>query len=105
MSMTDYAAVLTAEYPGRQWSLNNNDYATLVMLDDGPKPTKATLDSKWPKVDYDNPYAAVAERRRSQYQANTDGLYFHAIRHGEPLTDWEQAIAAIKAANPYPVAP
>jgi hypothetical protein len=103
--MTDYGAVLAAIRPGAEWSLNNNDYATLEWYSDSPKPTKKTLDDAWPQVDYDNQYAAVAAQRRSEYQANTDGLYFHAIRHGQPLTDWEQAVAAIKAANPYPVEP
>jgi len=101
----DYAAVLTAEYPGRLWSLHDNNYSTLVMLDDGPKPTKATLDSKWSKVDYDNQYAAVEAARRARYQADTDGLYFHAIRDDEPLDAWKAAVAAIKADLPYPEAP
>jgi hypothetical protein len=32
-------------------------------------------------------------------------MYFHAIRHAEPLTEWEQAVAAIKVQYPYPEAP
>jgi hypothetical protein len=105
MTDPDYATILSAEYPTREWSINNNDYATLTMLDGGSKPTKAALDAKWPKVNYDNQYNDVAEQRRMEYQANTDGMYFHAVRHGQPLTEWEQAVAAIKAANPYPDAP
>ena len=42
--MTDYAAVLTAIRPGSEWSLDNNDYATLEWYSDTPKPTKKTLD-------------------------------------------------------------
>ena len=48
--MTNYAAVLTANYPGAQWSLTGNDYATLVWYDDTPKPTQAELDAAWPAV-------------------------------------------------------
>ena len=103
--MTDYAAVLTAEYPGREWSLNGNDYATLVMLDDGPKPTKATLDSKWAAVQLARDTKQIEEARRARYQAETDGLYFHAIRDDEPLDAWKAAVAAIKAELPYPAAP
>jgi len=63
--MTDYALVLTREYPGREWSLNGNDYASLIMHDDGPKPTKKTLDDKWVQVQHDVKWDAVrAERDR-----------------------------------------
>jgi len=63
--MTDYALVLSREYPDREWSLNGNDYASLIMHDDGPKPTKKTLDDKWVQVQHDVKWDAVrAERDR-----------------------------------------
>ena len=43
--MTDYSAVLTANYPGKQWTLNNNDYDTLEWLSAGTAPTQAELDA------------------------------------------------------------
>jgi hypothetical protein len=103
--MTDYAAVLTAIRPGAQWSLDGDDYAGLTWLDDSPKPTKKTLDDAWPQVQYDRDHAAVEAARRARYQAETDGLYFHAIRHDEPLDAWSAAVEAIKADLPYPEAP
>lgn len=48
--MTDYHAVLKRRHQGRQWSLNANDYNQLTMLDDGPKPSKKSLDDAWPDV-------------------------------------------------------
>ncbi len=102
--MTDYAKVLTAEYPGRQWSLNANDYATLVMHDDGPKPTKATLDSKWAAVSRQLLIDAVRDERARLYRAETDGLFFEAQR-GEgsvTLDDWKAAVQAIKDSHPWP---
>lgn len=48
--MTDYAAVLTRRYSGRQWKLDGDDYAGLTMLDDGHKPTQKELDDAWPLV-------------------------------------------------------
>jgi hypothetical protein len=48
--MTDYAAVLSRRHKGREWSLNGDDYDGLVMLDDGPKPSKKSLDDLWPEV-------------------------------------------------------
>jgi len=104
--MTDYAAVLTANRPGAIWTLVGDDYAGLEWLDDSPKPTKKTLDDAWPQVEYDDAYAAVEDARRFQYQAQTDGLYFHAMREDTPtLTAWMAAVDAIKASLPYPVAP
>jgi hypothetical protein len=102
--VTEYAAVLTAEYPGREWSLNGNDYSTLVMHDDGPKPTKATLDSKWAAVSQQREIDAVRDERARLYREETDGLFFEAQR-GEgsvTLDDWKAAVQAIKDSHPWP---
>jgi len=103
--MTDYAAVLEAIRTGAKWSLNANDYAQLVWLDESPKPTKKTLDDAWPQVQYDRDYAAVEAARRARYQAETDGLFFEAQREGGDLTAWQAAVDAIKAELPYPTPP
>jgi hypothetical protein len=104
--MTDYAAVLTAIRPGALWSLDGDEYAGLTWLDDSPKPTKKTLDDAWPQVQYDREYAAVEAARRARYQAETDGLYFAAMRENTPtLAAWQAAVDQIKADLPYPEAP
>ena len=105
--MVDYAAVLThhADYAGRLWGMTDNDYATLVMHDDGPKPTKKSLDDRWPQVQYDRDHAAVEAERRARYQSETDGMFFAAQRDGGDLTEWTAAVDAIKADLPYPTAP
>jgi len=100
----DYAAVLNAEYPGRLWSIVNNDYATLVINDDGPKPTKATLDSKWAAVSRQREIDAVRAEREQLYRDETDGMFFEAQR-GEgsvTLDDWKAAVQAIKDSHPWP---
>jgi hypothetical protein len=48
--MTDYAAVLTANYPDSQWTLDGDTYAGLTWLSDTPKPTQQELDAAWPAV-------------------------------------------------------
>lgn len=48
--MTDYAAVLTRRYAGKEWTLNGDDYAGLTWLSDGTKPTQSALDALWPEV-------------------------------------------------------
>ena len=64
--MIDYAAVLTANYSGAQWSLSGNDYATLVMHDDTPKPTQAELDAAWPAVQQAQADAVTAKEAARQ---------------------------------------
>jgi len=103
--MTDYAAVLTANYPGKQWTLNNNDYDTLEWLSAGTAPTQAELDAAWPTVAYNQQVAVVETTRRTQYEAQSDGLFFEWQRGTNTQAAWEAAVQAIKDANPYPPNP
>jgi len=103
--MTDYAAVLAAEYPGREWSLNGNDYATLVMHDDGPKPTKATLDAAWAQVEYDLAYKQVEQARHAAYVTDADPLFFKWQRGSGSEGAWRDAVQSVKDAYPYPEQP
>jgi hypothetical protein len=102
--MTDYAAVLTANYVGTQWTLNGG-YDTLVWLSDGTPPTQAELDSQWPSVAYLDQVAIVETTRRLQYEAQSDGLFFEWQRGTNTKEAWEAAVQAVKDANPYPPAP
>jgi len=64
--MTDYTAVLSANYAGKEWTLNDNNYESLVWLSDTAKPTKATLDGLWAEVQQeiaDEKTAKVAARQ------------------------------------------
>jgi len=103
--MTDYIAVLQTNYPGAQWSLSGNDYATLEWYDDTPKPSQAELDAAWPQVDYDRQVAAVENARRAEYEATSDPLFFEWQRGDGTEQAWLDAVAAVKAAHPYPPAP
>ena len=103
--MTDYVAVLTANYAGAEWSLSGNDYATLDWYSESTKPTQAELDAQWPQVDYQNQYNAVETTRRTQYEAQSDGLFFEWQRGTNTQAAWEAAVQAVKDANPYPPNP
>ena len=103
--MIDYAAILSAKFPGSEWSLNNNDYETLQWFSNTPKPTQAELDALWPQVDYENQVAAVETARRLAYEAQSDGLFFEWQRGDNTEAAWRKAVAEVKAANPYPAAP
>jgi hypothetical protein len=100
--MIDYSAVLTANYPGTQWTLDGDDYSGLEWLDSTPKPTQAELDALWPATAYSNQVTAVETTRRTQYEAQSDGLFFEWQRGTNTQAAWEAAVQAVKDANPYP---
>ena len=103
--MTNYVAVLSTNYADKEWTITENDYDTLDWLSDTPKPTQAELDAQWPQVDYQNQYNTVETTRRTQYETQSDGLFFEWQRGTNTQAAWEAAVDAIKAANPYPPAP
>ena len=103
--MTDYIAVLVANYPDAQWSIRANDYDTLEWYDDTPKPSQAELDAAWPTVDYNNQVAAVENARRADYETQSDPLFFEWQRGDGTEQAWLDAVDAVKAAHPYPPAP
>jgi len=103
--MIDYGLILTTNYPGTQWTLNGYEYDGLTWLDNTPKPTQAELDAQWPQVNYANQYATVEAARRTAYEQQSDGLFFEWQRGDGTEAAWRAAVAAVKAANPYPPAP
>lgn len=103
--MTDYASVLTANYPGAQWSINANDYDSLDWQGPGDKPSQAELDAAWPQVEYQIQYSAVQDARRANYESGSDPLFFEWQRGDGTKQAWLDAVAVIKYAHPYPPAP
>lgn len=107
MSKPDIPAVLNAIRPGTQWSLDGDDYAGLIWLDDSPKPTKKTIDDAWPQVQHDLTVAAIQQQRRARYLDETDPMFMRVQRGEEGITldDWKAAVDAIRAELPYPEVP
>ena len=103
--MTNYLAVLSANYSDKEWVIADNDYATLNWISAGVPPTQAELDTQWPTVDYNNQYNAVETTRRTQYETQSDGIYFAWQRGDATEAEWRAAVAKVKADNPYPPAP
>jgi hypothetical protein len=101
----DYPAVIVALYPGAEFVLRGTEYDGLEWLSDTPKPTQAELDAAWPTVDYQNQVAAVEDARRADYEATSDPLFFEWQRGDGTEQAWLDAVAAVKAAHPYPPAP
>ena len=100
--MIDYTAILSANSPGTQWTIDGDSYDGLTWLDSTPKPTQAELDAQWPSVAYNQQVATVETTRRTQYEAQSDGLFFEWQRGTNTKEAWEAAVQAIKDANPYP---
>jgi len=74
--MIDYDLILSTNYATSLWVLVGNTYEGLDWLDTAPKPTQAELDAQWPQVDYNNQVSQVETTRRTQYEAQSDGLFF-----------------------------
>ena len=68
--MTDYAAVLVANYPGSEWTLEGDTYDGLTWLSDTPKPTQAELDAAWPAVQQAQADAKEAQEAARQSAIN-----------------------------------
>jgi hypothetical protein len=100
--MIDYTKILTENYVGAQWTLDGDDYDGLTWLDSTPKPTQAALDALWPATAYNSQVKQVEATRRTQYEAQSDGLFFEWQRGTNTKEAWEAAVQAVKDANPYP---
>jgi hypothetical protein len=100
--MIDYVAILSANYAGSEWTLDGDNYDGLIWLSSTPKPTQAELDALWPATAYNSQVAAVETTRRTQYEAQSDGLFFEWQRGTNTKEAWELAVQAVKDANPYP---
>ena len=64
--MTDYAAVLSENYPDSQWTLNGDTYEGLTWLSDTPKPSQTDLDAAWPAVQQARADAVAAREAARQ---------------------------------------
>ena len=102
--MIDYSAILATNYYNDQWTLNGDSYDGLVWLSDTAKPTQAELDAQWAQVNYQNQYDMVSKTRHAEYIKTSDPIFFEWQRGTKTQSDWDNAVQAIKDANPYPPA-
>jgi len=64
--MTNYPAVLSANYPDAEWTLNGDSYTELTWLSDTPKPSQQELDAAWPAVQQARQDAVAAKEAARQ---------------------------------------
>jgi hypothetical protein len=103
--MIDYSLILAKKYPSTIWALNGDTYEGLQWMDSSPKPTQAELDALWPQVQYENQVASVERARLEAYEQQSDPLFFKWQRGDATELEWREAVAKVKAENPYPPAP
>ncbi len=103
--MIDYSLILSTKYRGTVWALNGDTYEGLDWMDSSPKPSQAELDALWPTVQYETQVAAVEAARLTAYEQQSDPLFFKWQRGDGTEVEWREAVAKVKAENPYPPAP
>ena len=103
--MTDYLAVLIANYSDVGWTLNGDTYDGLTWLSDTPKPSQAELDAAWPQVQYEQQRAEIETQRRNAYTQEADPLFFSYQRGEATEQDWLDSVESIRTRFPYPEAP
>lgn len=101
----DYSLILSSRYSSSLWTLNGDNYDGLVWSSDTPKPTQAELDALWPQVQYETQVAQVEAARLSAYEKESDPIFFKWQRGDATEAEWREAVAKVKAENPYPPAP
>ena len=97
----DYSAVLTALYPGAEWSLNGDGF-DLTWYSEGEPPSQAECDEAWPQVQYDREYPQVEQARHAAYVTDADPLFFKWQRGTGTEQAWRDAVQVVKDAHPYP---
>jgi hypothetical protein len=100
--VTDYAIVLSDNYPGSQWTLDGDTYDGLTWLSDTPKPTQAELDAAWPAVQQQQAQAEVDRQRHAAYVAESDPLFFQWQRGEATEQQWLDKVAEIQTRYPDP---
>jgi hypothetical protein len=105
MSQPDYVKILGQKYAGQEWALSGDTYDGLIWLSETPKPTQAELDALWPEVNYNDQVSTVESNRLSAYEHQSDPIFFKWQRGDATEAEWREAVAKVKADNPYPPAP
>jgi hypothetical protein len=103
--MINYSMILVTNYADKRWYMNGDEYDGITWEDDSPKPTQAELDAQYPKVQYDWQCAQVEAARLTAYEQQSDPLFFKWQRGDATELEWREAVAKVKAENPYPPAP
>jgi hypothetical protein len=98
----EITTILLRKYPDSVWSIEGNDYSTLIWFDDSAKPTEKALEALWPEVQYEVAYEQVEKTRQIAYAQTSDPIFFEYQRGDKTEAEWLAAVQAVKDAHPYP---
>ena len=100
--MIDYAAILSAHYPGTEWVVSGMDYDGITWLSDSPKPSQADLDKLWEKTAKVVEADQVRAARLARYQIESDPIFFQYQRGQATEKQWLDAVKKIETDLPLP---
>ena len=69
--MIDYIKILIANYSGKKWVINANDYDQFEWFETTPKPTQAELDALWASTQEES-LKEACKKQASQLLYETD---------------------------------
>jgi hypothetical protein len=98
--MIDYTEIFKQHYPNAEWSIEDNNYDTLVWLSSGEKPSKETLDSLWETTLKNIQANEYKIKRAKEYPSFAE--QFDLLYHGG-YDAWKAAISSIKEKYPKTV--
>ncbi len=102
MSIVSYAAAIVALRPNESFTINGDDYSTLVWQEETQPPTLSEVVSKYNelKTEYDSKeYARNRAKAYPTIQEQLDMQYWDSVNG---TTTWQDAIEAVKTQYPKP---
>jgi hypothetical protein len=98
--MIDYSLILITNFANKQWIFSGTNYEGLEWHDESPKPTKQELDALWETAKIIDSNNQAKEKRRKDYIAEADPLFFKAQRGEITIEEWQNKVAEIKLRYP-----
>lgn len=101
--MISIAVALSELAPGASWSIDDEDYSTLVWWSpEIAKPTYEALKAKLAELEAAQPLKAAQAARAAAYAAESDPLFFKAQAGEVDEAEWLAKREEIRARFPYP---
>lgn len=101
--MISIAVAISELAPGAEWSIDDEDYATLVWNSpDIPQPSYEEVQAKLDELKADAPRKAIRSIRAAAYSSEADPLFFKAQRGEATLEEWQAKVEEIRNRYPYP---
>jgi hypothetical protein len=101
--MISIAVAISELAPGASWSIDDEDYSTLVWWSpEIPKPSYEAVQAKLAELEAAQPLKAAQTARAAAYTTEADPLFFKAQRGEATIEEWQAKVAEIRSRYPYP---